>query len=96
MGYNTDKNQKIDKTIWLLKWFEQRGQVPGETVEEKLKVNYFEAGLIDSFGVIEMISEIEEYFGINFSEKHFQERRFATIGGLKDIISELIDTGKNK
>lgn len=77
------------ETEWLLSWFQQRRSVPGHTLEDKLQVNYFEAGLIDSFGVIELIAEIEEHFGIFFSENHFQNRGFATIGGLSTIIAEL-------
>jgi len=74
---------------WLVDWFEQRGPVPGNTPEEKLQVDYFESGLIDSFGVIELITEVEQYFKISFEERHFQERRFPIIGGLSELIAEL-------
>jgi acyl carrier protein len=39
--------------------------------------------------VIELITEIEDHFRIRFSEAHFQERRFSTIGGLGALIGEL-------
>ena len=74
---------------WLLDWFEKRGSVPGNTIEEKFQVNYFKVGLIDSFGVIELIADIENNFKIHFNGNHFQDRRFATIVGLSIIITEI-------
>ncbi len=51
--------------------------------------NYFEIGLIDSFGVIELIEALESNFNIQFEQKHFQDRRFSSINGLAEILSEL-------
>jgi D-alanine--poly(phosphoribitol) ligase subunit 2 len=79
-----------DTAVWLLDWFKQKGEVPGETVEEQLNVNYYDAKLIDSLGVINLVFEVEEQFGITFSQENFQERRFATIGGLGEIINDLL------
>ena len=39
---------------WVLSWFEGRGAVPGAVESEKLAVNYFDAGLIDSLTVVEL------------------------------------------
>jgi acyl carrier protein len=78
-----------DTTLWVLDWFAKRGVVPGATAEQQLAVNYFQAGLIDSFGVIEMIGDLENQFGIRFTEQHFQDRRFSTIGGLAMLVDEL-------
>ena len=89
-------NRKDEETRWLLDWFERRGPVPGNTLEEQRSVNYFETGLIDSLGVIELITEVEDHFGIRFSERHFQDRRFSTIGGLSDLIAELSDSGEGE
>jgi acyl carrier protein len=52
-------------------------------------VDFFAAGLIDSFGVIELLSAVEEHFAIHFSDLHFQDRRFPFVGGLADIIREI-------
>jgi len=85
-----------DVITWLIVWFEKRGNIPGDTLDEKLRVNYFNAGLIDSLGVIEMITEIESYFRISFNEKHFQDRRFSFIGGLSEIIVDLSISSKGE
>ena len=79
-----------EATCWLLDWFKQRGPVPSSDMEEQLRCNYFDENLIDSLGVIELIADIEEHFGIHFSQEHFQDRRFATIGGLSDLVVELL------
>ena len=79
----------MEATIkWLKIWFSQRSErteLP-KGIETK---NYFEVGLIDSFGIIELIEAIESEFNINFKEDNFQDRRFSTIQGLAKIIEEL-------
>ena len=70
---------------WLKCWFAQKGSLP-ETAEDE---NYFQIGLIDSFGVIELIEELETTFSITFTEAHFQDRRFVTMKGLAEIIQEI-------
>ena len=75
---------------WVCELFEKKGTVPGATLEEKLKTDYFETGLVDSLGVVELIGELEQKYAVRFLDKHFQERRFSTIGGLAEIVSELV------
>lgn len=74
---------------WLAAWF--RRKAPDRTLadEELLRCNFFDAGLIDSFGVIELITEVEAEFGIRFDQNHFQDRRFPTIAGLAELIDQL-------
>ena len=86
----------MEAACWLLDWFKQRGPVPGSDMEEKLRCDYFDENLIDSLGVIELIADMEEHFGIHFSQEYFQDRRFSTIGGLSDLIAELSDSREGK
>lgn len=74
---------------WLLDWFRENKSAAIDPQKDFAALNYFEAGWIDSFGVIEMIGDIENHFGIRFAETHFQDRRFVTVGGLSRIILEL-------
>lgn len=83
-----------DAKEWLLRWFEKKGPVPGATSDAKLKTNYFEAGLIDSLAVVQLVADIEAAFPVRFTDKHYQESRFSTIGGLAEIIAELAAAGK--
>ncbi len=72
---------------WLRGYFSKAGPLPDD-IDDK---NYFEARLIDSFGVVELIDAVEAAFGITFDSEHFEQRRFATIRGLAEIIQELRD-----
>lgn len=73
---------------WLEEWFCRKGSLPSDG-DALRRTNYFETGLIDSMGVIELIEEIERSLEIRFEQRHFQDRRFVTIGGLAEIIAEL-------
>ena len=48
--------------------------------------NFIESGVVDSFGVIILVEEIEKEYGFRFEDKDFQDRRFSTINGLAEII----------
>ena len=84
-----DESTLNGKTVgWVLDWFEKRVSVAGSDRRSKLAVNYFDAGLVDSLGVMDLILETEEAFGIKFNELDFQSRRFSTIGGFAEIVLE--------
>ena len=67
---------------WLQDWFAARGATIARDQ------NYFEAEAIDSFGVIELIEAVETQFAMSFDQRDFQDRRFATIAGLAEIVHE--------
>ena len=69
---------------WLQDWFAGRGARP------QRDENYFDAGAIDSFGIIEMIEAVESHFKFAFHQHDFQDRRFATIAGLAEIVDERV------
>lgn len=67
---------------WIASWFvEKSGQ---EQLD--LENNFFELDYIDSFGVIELIEDLEYEFNIIFNQEDFQDRRFSSIDGLADIV----------
>ena len=74
---------------WLVDWFKKKNKSKGIDIEASGNDNYFELGLIDSLEIVELIVGAEKEFGIKFTDKHFQDRRFATINGLAEIIGEL-------
>ena len=76
---------------WLVKWFKNNGEFKCVDIEDHLNENYFEMEYIDSFLFIQLISDIEQEFEIEFRNDQFQDRRFATIDGLADCI---VDSGK--
>jgi D-alanine--poly(phosphoribitol) ligase subunit 2 len=74
--------QAMPPEKWLQNWFAARGATVARDQ------NYFDSNAIDSFGVIEMIEEIEDHFKLKFRQHDFQDRRFATVAGLAEIINE--------
>lgn len=80
-----------DAEAWVTSWFESKGPIPGAARAERLATNYFEAGLIDSLGVVGLVADIEKAFSIRFEDRHYQEPRFATIGGLAELIRSLAE-----
>lgn len=73
---------------FLCKWLVSKTNTASDGHDMDLKEDLFASGRIDSFGVIELIAEIENEFAIEFSELHFQDRRFRTINGISEIIRE--------
>lgn len=75
---------------WLTDWFVARGKLTkkiGETAPETLRnTDYFEAGWLTSMEVVEFVTEIEQHFGMQFSESNLQDPRFVTIAGLAELI----------
>lgn len=69
---------------WLSGWFADRAPHRELSPTE----NYFEAEVIDSFAVIELIEALETSFGCRFDDRDFQDRRFSSIAGLAEIIVE--------
>ena len=72
---------------WLCDWFVSRRKFKGDAAK-LLDINYFDRGLLTSFEVIEFVSEIEDCFGVQFSEQDFQDPRFVTVAGLAELIAD--------
>lgn len=73
---------------WIIDWFESRTKTAKQASESLLTVDYFEAGWLTSMEVVEFITEIEQTFGMQFSDDDMQDPRFATINGLTELILE--------
>ena len=57
--------------------------------EEVLECAYLDTGIIDSLGIINMVSEFESKLAIRFSAEDMQSYEFQTIGGLISLIDRL-------
>jgi|ETNmetMinimDraft_2_1059921.scaffolds.fasta_scaffold283715_2 acyl carrier protein len=77
----------VEKTV--LSFFKSKKNAPDCSDEELLKYNYINAELLDSVGIVEMITDFEETFVIRFSQDDFQSEIFQTIDGLISIIERL-------
>ena len=82
------KQEKSEIECWIKEWFENEASITLDLDSDDLSANYFERGWIDSFSFINLITSAEEHFKITFSNDEFQNRKFAQISGLIEIISE--------
>lgn len=73
---------------WLWAWFKNR-DASSVKFRTEGEVRYLDLGLIDSMGLMELIGAIEEKHGVRFDERHFQDPRFLTMGGLAELVAEL-------
>lgn len=77
---------------WLKDWFARRGKTEGKIGKQSsqpvLDIDYFEAGWLTSMEVVEFVTEIEQQFGMQFSDRDLQDQRFVTIAGLTELILE--------
>ncbi|MBL7129979.1 MAG: acyl carrier protein [Candidatus Omnitrophica bacterium] len=48
----------------------------------------FEAGIVDSFGFVELLSFIEKTFGVNFNRADIEIENFDTISHIVDSIEK--------
>ena len=53
--------------------------------------NLFEAGLLDSFQVIDLVSELEEEFDIEIDAKYVLEENFKTKDAIINLIKKLTE-----
>ncbi|MEO9961913.1 MAG: acyl carrier protein [Nisaea sp.] len=74
---------------WLTSYLNERsnGTVLGE------KDNFIAAGVINSFGIVELILAIETEFSISLTEDMFQHADVFTINGLSELIDRQAATG---
>ena len=79
----------MNVTQTVLEFFDSRGGLPGSTEQEKLACAYLDAKVIDSMGIIDMISHFEDTFGIRFEADDMQSEQFQTVGGLVQVIDKL-------
>lgn len=72
---------------WVINWFVNSANCEREKVEENFEQNYIEVGLVDSFGFLQLIADIEE-MGTILSDKDFENEALFTINGLIAILEE--------
>lgn len=76
---------------YVISWFIENSICTEVEVSEHLESNYFEMGWIDSLQFIQFVTDLESKFSITFDNSEFQDRAFATISGLCDIILQKQD-----
>eukprot|EP00831_Metopus_contortus_P024618 TRINITY_DN2142_c0_g1_i3.p2 TRINITY_DN2142_c0_g1~~TRINITY_DN2142_c0_g1_i3.p2 ORF type:complete len:183 (-),score=23.24 TRINITY_DN2142_c0_g1_i3:422-970(-) len=84
MEFSKKMKKKDMIAAWVINWLKARN------LNSKLNIrsedNFYKCGYIDSFGIIELITEIEDYFSICFEDSDFHMDGFLTISGMAEII----------
>jgi acyl carrier protein len=80
----TSISSSSDIQAWLIEWLVERNP----DTEPRPQENYYDTGLVDSFGVIELIEEIENRYAILFDDDDFTLPEFRTIEGLVQLIQQ--------
>jgi acyl carrier protein len=74
----------------VLEFFLRNGRKPLPVNEaDALACNYLDLGIIDSLGIVTMISEFESDLAIHFSAEDLQSYEFQTVGGLITLIDRM-------
>lgn len=77
---------------FVLDYIQSQYTIPeGEDVD---RFNYIESGYIDSIGMISFVMEIEDRYGIMFTDEELTDSRFQVIGSLIDMIQQKVEAGK--
>ena len=71
---------------WVVGWFRQRN--PDLGANYQVTEDFYRQGLVDSFGIIELIEEIETNFNMRFEDTDFHLAQFRTMQGLAQIIAQ--------
>jgi acyl carrier protein len=70
---------------WVVDWFTSRGKLRSSGLE-MLEVDYLASGLLTSLEIVELVGELEDHFGFQFSDADMQDPRFSTIGGIAQLV----------
>ena len=74
---------------YVIEYLESQNPILGDSEAEKLDCRYLDLGVIDSVGIVLMITEFEEKFGVQFAAEHLQSDEFLTVGGVIGLIEKL-------
>src|SRR5918911_961174 len=66
----------------VLGYLGARGEIPGDSEQEQLEFNFVDSGFIDSLGIVEMVTALEDRFGVRFEPEDLQAEEFRTPGGV--------------
>ena len=75
---------------WVVEWFVDNGGSVKEEIYTNMQENYIENGLVDSFGFLQLIADIEEKYKFVFEDSDFENEKLFVIEGLIEVIGDKI------
>ena len=76
------------KREFIINWFLNNSTLSEADIEKNMEENFFDLGIIDSFGFLELIGECEEKLDIAFDDEDFQNDSIFTIKGLIGLVEK--------
>ncbi len=80
-------NINVEETVLAI--LKERGPLPSTAVE-RANLDYIEAGLVDSLGLMNLVTELETALDIELEEEDFMQDKFRTIGGLIETLQQAV------
>ncbi|MGB9234775.1 MAG: acyl carrier protein [Terriglobales bacterium] len=79
---------------WVVDWFSSRSKLDCG-LQQALAIDYLQSGLLTSLEIVEFVSQLEDRFGIQFSETEMQDPRFSSIGGIAELVAAALNQASN-
>jgi acyl carrier protein len=78
----------MDAKTVVLDFLEANAKAPLPARDDPalLACSYLDIGVIDSLGIVTMITEFEDALSISFTAEDMQSYEFLTVGGLIDLV----------
>ncbi|ACT60003.1 acyl carrier protein [Hirschia baltica] len=80
-------NINVEETVLAI--LKERGPLP-KSSQERANLDYIEAGLVDSLGLMNLVTELESALDIELEEEDFMQDKFRTIGGLIETLQQAV------
>ncbi len=77
-----------DKATAIAQFIEERFLVSFSDGSLTLGSDLFEAGVLDSFGVVELVTFIQERFGVTLENDDLMSPLLASVSGLSELIEQ--------
>ncbi len=83
---------RSDIAVTLEQFLREIAQITEDDSEFTRTVHLFDAGYVDSLGVVSLMEFIETSFGIELREEDLFDERFATIDGMSGVIADRLSS----
>ena len=77
---------------FIITYLQQEYTFPDENIDT---INYVEKGYIDSLAILKFVVELEEEFGVEFSDDELSLPDFKMVGGLIRLIELKVSQNEN-
>jgi acyl carrier protein len=87
-------SSKTSVKDFIFEYFKKIGPIPGKTEKERLAYDYVQSQMLDSLGILNLITDVEAKFNIALAGDDLERPAFKTIGGLIQTIESKLKTAK--